>query len=396
MRILFVIIGNSRRSNYLDGQSLRYGGAGGSGTDTSTILVAEYLAAYGHDVTIVSDKFEPPLAEKLAQDGKTFNSGRVVNGVQYCDSDFTGIRHREYEILVSSLWYQDYAKLPVKITKALIYWCHMQWIYGIDEMIAFAQQNDLKLGFVHISDWERSMNHDVVNTAQERYGCLTTQIPNPVPDDVLNQVRSENIARKPHKFIFHASWPRGGDVALEVVRRLQYADKEFHAFDYLMVIHNHSDSFFNMHDGVDKVTLFRHLASSEYFVYPLYTPYQDVHKDTFSCVVAEAIALGCTPVTYPLGALPENFDGYCKWVDFPPDANPVAMQSEALTKDIPGAFKSEIAVKNLVDAVTYLEENPELKNKIKASGAQFILEKCGINAVGTAWVGFLQRLITEN
>jgi hypothetical protein len=48
MRIAFVLIGNSRRSNYLDGNTLRYGKGGGSGTDTSTIVVAEQLALHGH------------------------------------------------------------------------------------------------------------------------------------------------------------------------------------------------------------------------------------------------------------------------------------------------------------------------------------------------------------
>ena len=31
MRIVFTVIGNSRRSNYLNGDTLRYGGGGGSG-----------------------------------------------------------------------------------------------------------------------------------------------------------------------------------------------------------------------------------------------------------------------------------------------------------------------------------------------------------------------------
>ena len=36
MRIVFTVIGNSRRSNYLNGDTLRYGGGGGSGTDSSS------------------------------------------------------------------------------------------------------------------------------------------------------------------------------------------------------------------------------------------------------------------------------------------------------------------------------------------------------------------------
>jgi len=43
MRIAVIVIGNSRRGNYLNGHNLRYGNAGGSGTDTSSILVSEYL-----------------------------------------------------------------------------------------------------------------------------------------------------------------------------------------------------------------------------------------------------------------------------------------------------------------------------------------------------------------
>lgn len=64
MKILFTLIGNSRRSNYLTGDSIRTGGGGASGTDTSTILVAEYLASKGHEVVIVSEELEPLLKEK--------------------------------------------------------------------------------------------------------------------------------------------------------------------------------------------------------------------------------------------------------------------------------------------------------------------------------------------
>ena len=61
MRIAFIVIGNSRRSNYLNGYNLRYGSGGGSGTDTSSVLVAEYLAKQGHEVVFVADKLEPRL-----------------------------------------------------------------------------------------------------------------------------------------------------------------------------------------------------------------------------------------------------------------------------------------------------------------------------------------------
>jgi hypothetical protein len=85
MRIAFILIGNSRRSNYLNGETLRYGGGGGSGTDTSTILVAEYLASQGNDVVIVTEKLEPLLEKKYAEEGKFFPKGEKIRGCRASD-----------------------------------------------------------------------------------------------------------------------------------------------------------------------------------------------------------------------------------------------------------------------------------------------------------------------
>jgi len=391
MKILFTVLGNSRRSNYLDGNTLRYGNGGGSGTDTSTIVIAEYLASQGHEVVIASEKLEPPLEKEYAQKGIFFNPGKKVRGVIYTNFEFENIHIQEFDILINSLWFQDYNNLPVKITKAVIYWCHMQWIYGIDELIKFCTDNSLKLGFVNISEWEKEMNSGTVNNAVNRYPeTKTTLIPNPIMDDMIDEVLSENPQRKPHKFVFHASWPRGGNVSIDAVRQLPWDDKEFHAFDYLMVTHQHPDEFFHKHNGVDKKTLFTHIAESEYFVYPLYTPYQDVHKDTFSCVVAEAIALGAIVLTYPLGALPENFDGYCQWLDFPEGTEPEKMQAESLSKDLEGKFQ---CTDNIIQKINYLEENPQIKEEIRQKGKDYILNRFNASTVGNMWVDFINDLL---
>ena len=391
MNILFTVLGNSRRSNYLDGNTLRYGNGGGSGTDTSTIIVAEYLATQGHEVVIASEKLEPPLEKEYAQKGIFFNPGKKVNGVIYTSFEFENIHIQEFDILVNSLWFQDYNSLPVKITKAVIYWCHMQWIYGIDEIVAYCTENNLKLGFINISEWERKMNLGTINRTITRYPeTKSTLIPNPVMDDIINEVLLDNPQRKPHKFIFHASWPRGGNVAIDAVRQLPWDDKEFHAFDYLMITHQHPDEFFHKHNGVDKKTLFTHIAESEYFIYPLYAPYQDIHKDTFSCVVAEAIALGAIVLTYPLGALPENFDGFCQWLDFPEGSNSEEMQEEPLSKDLDGKFQ---CTDNIIRKINYLEENPQIKEELRQNGKNYILDKFNSSIIGNMWVTFINELL---
>lgn len=391
MRILFTLIGNSRRSNYLTGDSIRDGNGGASGTDTSTILIAEYLASKGHEVVILSDELEPALQKKYKEENNDFVWGSFSRGVQYSNFKMEGVQLKEFDILINSLWFQDYKKLPVKITKALIYWCHMQWLYGMSEIISFAKENNLKLGIVNISEWEKSQNQNCVNGIRKALEPNFKQIliPNPIMDDLINKTIEQDVIKKPHKFIFHASWTRGGRVAMEAFQKLSYEDKEFHAFDYLMNIERYSENCFFAHGGVDKKTLFKHLAESEYFIYPLYTPYQDVHKDTFSCVVAEAIALGVTPVTYSLGALPENFNNFCHWLDFPEGIDFQKMQREALSKDFEGKFK---CTDNIIKSIKYLEENPQLKQKIKNEGKNFILEKFNIQKIGDMWIDFINQL----
>lgn len=382
MRIAFIVIGNSRRANYLNGHNLRYGGAGGSGTDTSSILVAEYLASKGHDIVFIFDKLEPLLEEKHRNNGNTFVPGSKINGVSYTYVNFEGIDNLEFDILVNMLWYHDYDSLPIKVTKKLIYWSHMQWIYGISEMIEYVKKYNLELDFVHISNWEKEMTNSIVLFAKNNYSKVKQHlIPNPVMDDVIREVLELNISKKKNKFIFHASWARGGNVAYNAIKQLNLDNKEMHVFDYLMTIHDYKDDWFYRHDGVDKKTLFKHLAESEYFIYPLYTPYQDVHKDTFSCVVAEAIALGCIVITYPLGALAENFNDYCVWLDFPKGIDSNIMQKEALSKDLDGKFK---ITDNIVNKILYLEDNPNIKQEF-ASGTKYILENFDINRIGMMW-----------
>ena len=390
MRIVFLVLGNSRRSNYLNGDTIRTGGGGASGTDGSNILVAEYLAANGFDVTICTEKMEPQLVSKYKEKGINPPDGSVVRGVHYTDFDFTGIENREYDIVVSNLWFDKYDALPIKVTRAVLYWSHMQWMYGVQEIIDYANKCNVNLGIVNISKWEKEMTGNHIkgfhrNIIQDVH---TTTIGNPVADDIITEVHNKHITKKKGKFVFHAAWARGGNVAVDVVRKIDIEGKEFHSFDYLMATHDHKDDFFIMHNGVDKTTLFHHLAEAEYFLYPLYTPYHDIHKDTFSCVVAEAIALGCVPITFPLGALPELFSGYCSWANFPKGINPLAMQNEPLSKDEEEVFNDS---KYVLDAYNEIEKTGTLKKHVQAEGYQYIVDNFGVDKIGKQWVNFLKR-----
>jgi len=391
MRIAFVVIGNSRRSNFLNGHTLRHDGAGGSGTDTSAILVAEFLAKNGHEVVIATDTIDAPLNDSYKTMGRSYTPGESFYGVQYTNLNFDGIENKTFDVLVGMLWFEDYESLPIKVTKSLIYWSHMQWVYGTYKFVDYAEKYNLSIGLVHISNWEEKMNEGTFPYIQAKIPrSIKKQIPNPIFDEIINEVKAENHAKKKGKFIFHASWPRGGNVSVDAVRSINIPDKEFHAFDYLMVIHDHRDAFFHRHDGVDKKTLFKHLAESEYFIYPLYTPYQDVHKDTFSCVVAEAIALGVIVITYPLGALPDVFKNYCAWLNEPPGVSFENMQNESLSKDLDGRF---LITSNIVDKFNEIESNPVLKQELQTAGSDYVLENYNIQKVGEMWLNLINDLI---
>lgn len=393
MRIAFLVIGNSRRSNYVNGYNLRYGNGGGSGTDTSTILVAEYLAKQGNEVVFASEKLDDSLIQEYSKLGRKYTPGEEFYGVKYTNIDFEGIDNKEFDILVSMLWFDNYNQLPIKVTKSIIYWSHMQWMYNTNNLVEYAKNNNLSLGIVNISEWEKDRNQGLLSQMQTSYNryCQTI-IPNPVFDEVIKEVDDLKVKKKKNKFIFHALWTRGGDVAVDVVRKLDLKGKEFHAFDYLMVIHDHKDDFFYNHRGVDKKTLFTHIAESEYFIYPLYTPYKDVHKDTFACTVAEAIALGAIVITYPLGALPENFKDYCVWLDEPPGASFENMQQEQLSKDEEGIFK---ITDNIVEKIKFLEKNTYVKEYFKNAGRQYILDNFSVDRVGKMWVDFLEEVVNK-
>lgn len=392
MRIAFITIGNSRRSNYVNGYTMRYGGGSCSGTDTSVILIAEYLSKFGNEIVVATDDLEPELKDEYRKLEINYDYGYYYNGVSYTNLNFDGISNKKFDILISMLWFENYDLLPISVSNSLIYWSHMQWIYGIDSIVNYVKKHNLNLGIVHISDWEKKMTGNVSRTIQENLGEESVKIetiPNPIMDEIIDEILKEKPIKKPHKFIFHASWARGGNIAYSAIDKLTYVDKEFHAFDYLITIPSNDAKFFYKHDGVDKKTLFKHLAESEYFIYPLYTPYQDVHKDTFSCVVAEAIALGVTVITYPLGALYDNYKDYCQWLQLPVGFDLETVQNEPLTKDLDGKFKID---ENIVHMIHYLEQNPQAKNLVKDNGYNYITSKYKLETIGNMWLNYIENL----
>jgi hypothetical protein len=66
------------------------------------------------------------------------------------------------------------------------------------------------------------------------------------------------------------------------------------------------------------------------------------------------------------------------WLDFPPDTNPQQMQVEQLSKDDNGKFQY---TQNIIDKITYLENNPDVKEKLRQGGKEYILNRFNSNTI---------------
>lgn len=365
MRIAFLIIGNTDRGGDLNGETIRYGKVGSSGTDSSAILVAEYLASQGHEVVFAK--------ESCAQFVK-------IRGVVYTNVNFDTITNKTFDVLVTALWFERFSSLNIKVTKALVYWCHLAWMYSMREMADFANAHGLKFGVVHVSEWERNHNKDTVEFMKNTVRSDTTSIviPNAIMIDVAKPIIEQRIEKKSHQTIFHTQWSRGGPTALEAVKRLGWDVSNFVSFDYLKT---------SADDRLDKRTLFIKLAESEYFLFPSFTHGRLVYKDTFSCAVAEALLMGVIVVAYRLGALPEYYNDYCVWVDYPAGVNLQKIQSERVSEE--PLFGN---VDNMVAKVKYLENNPDIKKKFTV-GREYILTNFCIEKIGPTWERYLLSIV---
>ena len=375
MRLLFLVTGNGSRSNFVNGHTMRHGHAGLSGTDTSTILVAEYLAKKGYEVVFAAEKPGDDIIKRHFSNGYTFTPGEVVNGVTYTYLDLENIENRTFDILISSLWFEHYNDLPAKITKGIFYWCHLAWIYFAHNIMDFALKNNLKLGYVNISEWAAGHHKENIEFFKNSLPEVeTTIIPNAMTVDVMEEVDNLNIARKKHKVIFPAQWTRGGFVAERAVKELGW-EKGFTHFDYV-----------NLPIGVDKLTLFKELAESDFFFFPQYGQNKFVLKDVHSCAVGEALGMGVVVLSYPLGSHEEYYGGYYEKLDFPPGIDMEKMMTERVTEEPKMDY-----IDSILKTVNYLERNPTVKEDYRKRSIAYIRDRFNIDKIGPMWVDFLNK-----
>lgn len=371
LKIVFILTGNECRNGPVNGQTLR-GSVGGSGTDQTTILVAEHLAKVGHDVYIAAPNSGTP--------------GAVINGVTYTTMAFDAVADCTFDVLVNTLWFEDFHTLPIKVTKALVSWSHCPYLYGFDPIKKYITENGLKYGMVHLSQWSKRLNSGLAHSLAA--DVVEAVIPNPLMTDLINEVNAEadEAQRQPRDMIFHAAWVRGGDQVIQTLRDLQWDDAKVHIFDYLMG--NHHDPHIVSNGSKGKRGVLERISKCQYFLYPLVRHDGEMHKDTFACVVAEACAMGAIVVTYPVAALPETYNDVVHWLPFPDGVSDLEhLRNAPLSKD-----PALLDITHIKEAMTYLDTHPEVREAMRQRARQFVLDRYNPDRVGGLWEGFLAQL----
>jgi hypothetical protein len=335
MRITISLPPTHARKSPWTGDTIRDGGVGVSGTESTFVLFAEHWARRGHDVRVVG----PDCASGTAR------------GVQYVSGGESPDDFGDPEVLLMPSWDESCTRhaFPNLRTVLINFACASA---SMGHVVAFPGAT--KIGLFP-SDWTRRTVHAQAPWMTEAMAASHV-IPNPLMTDTF--VVAEDAASKiPKSVVWHTSWERGGDVAERAFQKAFGDDGgQFTVMDYFTPSGKGS---------ADRATVYRHLAEAEYFVYPLVLPSGQVTKDTFACCVAEALAHGVIVITWRVAAMPELYgDDTVQWIPTP-DRAAFTDATDVVYDDY---FASERAVADIAAIIARLEADPAEKEAIRERG----------------------------
>ena len=150
-------------------------------------------------------------------------------------------------------------------------------------------------------------------------------------------------------------------------------------------------SYDSLNTKGDKTFVFNAYTKARYFIYPLMNSENGlIHRDTFACVVAEAIACGVEVLTYPVAALKEYYDGLVTWIPLPPSVTvtdiDTPLQCPPAIPTIGSEAQDEVIVKLLLE----IDANYDKRTALRCERAQKIMERFCPENVFAPWVTLLQ------
>lgn len=378
-KILFLIPADGSAHTLWDGSVIRTGGVGVSGTHQSTVIAAEQLVRAGHQVCVMN-----------------YCNDVEVNGVRYISSLQELGSVEDIECAVVPPWFGNVQALcsVLKHLKHVVVWFHCPFLSVVRDL-PFQVRHALpgaKVSFMHVSEWSR-MN--VLKEVRPELMALVHKqmtTPNALMVDVMPPVDEVVAGTRPNNFVFFACFERGGKVAQRVHAELVGRGGSWAGSSFI------TSQYGNKGTQSDKTSLMAKLRGARYFVYPLVLPPEgaySVHRDTFGCVVAEALAMGVEVITYPVAALGEYYGKEIHAIPFPEGITRSTFDDQVPDPLLPQLY-SDAQVKIIADMVARLDEtwdSAERRDK-RAQDACRVRERYGPEAAGIKWTEFVRELET--
>ena len=378
MKIAILIDYNEHRTNLWNGEIIRTGNVGVSGTEQSFIIVGEEFAAKGYEVVIISPSCLPNTSYK---------------GVQYQNIDYLKNTSSDFHIVLLQTDNRYFIQYNWSNLKKLFFWYHSQRFIPIEMLQGFSKMHP---NCEIICNTMTAYGYNYMKTNTPYIEVYTSEIFQSYNPFMLDVFKDEAKVKEKNSFIFHAGFDRGGKVAYDVFSKLQLSNKKMYicGYDTLRLNNELSDIIFL--NSLDKSTLFSYLSKSEYFIYPLVASSNSqgnsanyVHKDTFGCVIAEALAHEVIVITYPVGAVKEIWGDHILYIPFPPNANIISLNSFETTFD--PSLGSDEAQNNIIQIIKFREAKPALKEVLKKRGQEFVLSKLNPSEIINQWLSIIDN-----
>lgn len=377
MKIIILIDYNENRTKLWNGEIIRTGGVGVSGTEQSFVILGEELASVGNEVSIISPTCLPNTTYK---------------GVQYNQLDILNKISNTVDILILQTDNRYFMDIQWVNLKKIIFWYHSQRFIPVEMLQAFSRMYP---NCEIICNTMTKYGYNYMKTSTPYVEAYTSEVFQSYNPFMLDVFKDDIKQKEKNSFMFHAGFDRGGNVAYDVFSKVNLPNKKMYicGYDTLRLNNNLSDiTFLN---SLDKSTLFSYLSKSEYFIYPLVAPQGNstgnppnyVHKDTFGCVIAEALANEVIVITYPVGAVKEIWGDHIIYIPFPAEANLQSLNSFETSFDL--SLGSEEAQENIIKIIDFLESKPVLKEIIKKRGREFVLSKLNPEKIAKEWLAII-------
>jgi glycosyltransferase involved in cell wall biosynthesis len=326
-------------------------GSGFSGSETALIEIATYLSKAGHKVYIIGMSDVTYMTH-----GVTVCRHTIVEDDDFCyDIDIF------CPLFVTHLYITDYilSKLNPNVTKI---WLWLQ-LFVHEKYINILREDGFKVIASFLAPYVRdkydlSLFHSHVT------------IGNAIGPIFMTPIKGSN---RKGNWVFHASYERGGEVAMRIMERahtimpesaklLHYAS--YYTPDHQKQVQGSGKCNTVYHGSLSKIGVSSLLSQCDYFIYPLVHNNGTVHHDTYGSVMLEALARGVIVITWNVACIPSVYSDYVVKID--PKCvggyEPFARFGENKW------MLSDEAIGMFVEKIRELEENPDEKERLRANG----------------------------